>query len=438
MPLIYPTFWHRFEFPALFGIAGISVILTFSLIHNAFPIFKHVLIEDYVPFIIMLFTLYTLSHGIHINIKAKPSTINNVIFLGICSFFASVIGTTGASMLFLRPFIAMNNSRKNKAHLIIFFIFLVANIGGLLSPLGDPPLLLGYLHGVDFFWCAQNLSGVWTFYVISCLGILYFIDRFIMKKEEDRHLAEARSIHEQFEGATMAKNHNISNISNNQPNDSSYGTTSKLFEDEGFCKRAIVHTNEQFSIKITGFLNIFLVILTVFVLFFDFNMIFKNILLLVFCGISLRNHKGPKIDFAPFKEVALTFFVIFVVIAPVVFMLTQLSDEISKHMSGATSYFWSCGIASSFLDNAPSYFLLFNMAGGKANELMFGYPDILRAISISSVVMGAMTYIGNAPNMMVRSFAIKHGFKMPSFLGYMLWSFAIILPLSLIVSMLFL
>ncbi|MDR2074924.1 MAG: sodium:proton antiporter [Holosporales bacterium] len=390
MPLICPSFWHRLEISALFGIAAISVVLTFSLIHNAFPIFKHVLTEDYVPFIIMLFTLYTLSHGIHINIKAQPSTVNNVIFLGVCSFFASVIGTTGASMLFLRPFIAMNNSRKNKAHLIIFFIFLVANIGGLLSPLGDPPLLLGYLHGVDFFWCAKNLSGIWVFYVFSCLSILYFIDHFIMKREKDRHLAEALSIH------------------------------------------------EQFSIKITGFLNIFLVILTVFVLFFDFNMILKNALLLVFCGISLRNHKGPKIDFAPFKEVALTFFVIFVVIAPVVFKLTQLSGEISKYMSGATSYFWACGTASSFLDNAPSYFLLFNMAGGKANELMFGYPDILRAISISSVVMGAMTYIGNAPNMMVRSFAIKHGFKMPSFLGYMLWSFGIILPLSLIVSMLFL
>jgi Na+/H+ antiporter NhaD/arsenite permease-like protein len=167
-------------------------------------------------------------------------------------------------------------------------------------------------------------------------------------------------------------------------------------------------------------------------------MVFKNVLLLVFCGISLRNHRGPRIDFAPFKEVALTFLVIFVVIAPVVFMLTNLSGEISKYMKGAVSYFWACGTASSFLDNAPSYFLAFNMAGGKANELMFVYTDILRAISISSVIMGAMTYIGNAPNMMVRSFAIKHGFKMPSFLGYMLWSFAIILPLSLIVSMLFL
>jgi Na+/H+ antiporter NhaD/arsenite permease-like protein len=384
MPLIASNFWHRFEIPTLFGIATISVVLTFSLIYNSFPIFKHVLIEDYIPFIIMLFVLYTLSHGIHIDIKAQPSTMNNVVFLGVCSFFASVIGTTGASMLFLRPFIAMNRTRKNKVHLIIFFIFLVANIGGLLSPLGDPPLLLGYLHGVDFFWCAKNLSGVWMFYTLSCLGILSFIDHLIAKKEKN------------------------------------------------------LHTDERFSIKITGVLNIFLVVLTVFVLFFDFNMAFKNILLLTFCGISLKNHKGPKIDFAPFKEVAITFFVIFVVIAPVVFMLTQLSDEIGRHMKGALSYFWACGGASSFLDNAPSYFLAFNMAGGKANELMFAHPDILRAISISSVVMGTMTYIGNAPNMMVRSFALKHGFKMPSFLGYMLWSFAIILPLSLIVSLLFL
>lgn len=406
MPLIAKKFWQKNETIIFSILSVISIISVYSLISDANNLLKHVLIDDYLPFIIMLFTLYMLSHGIHIKLNASSDTLSNIIFLGSCSLFSSVIGTTGASMLFLRPFLEMNKEREHKSHLLIFFIFLISNIGGLLSPLGDPPLLLGYLHGIDFLWEIKNLFFYWLFYIAVCFLIFYFIDTYFLKKENN---------------------------------------VGKLI-------------NRKFSIRIKGWINIALIILTVFVLFFDFKninlktyfcdcivpgMCIKNIILLLFCFISYikGRNTGEKIDFDPFKEVARTFLVIFVVISPVLFILNRNSDAIHKYIidisngsDGCSVFFWLCALASSFLDNAPSYLLFFNMAGGNSEELMYIYPNILKAISISSVVMGAMTYIGNAPNMMVKSIADKKKIKMPSFIGYIIWSSLIILPISFIVS----
>lgn len=445
LPLLAPNFWNKSEKKFLSGIAIISTIITYFYIKNANEIMEHILIRDYIPFIIMLFTLYVMSNGIDIKIETTPSTLNNIIFLGISSVFSSLIGTTGASMLLLKPFININKERKIKTHLIIFFIFMVSNIGGLLTPLGDPPLLLGYLNGIDFFWCLKNLGGMWLFYIATCLSILAIIDHLIISKEKNT----------------------IKNI--------------------------------PFKIKIDGILNITLVLITVITLSSNINICLKNSMLLSFCVFSLTKFRKPKmtentlkkitallilvfiflftrkllkinfigidlillssiaimfikknhnhndsakIDLEPFKEVAITFFVIFIVMAPVNFLLNQFSDNIQKYIMemgnpnnyGATVYFWLCGIASSFLDNAPSYLLFFNIAGGNSHELMSTHTDILKAISTGSVVMGAMTYIGNAPNMMVKSVATKYKIGMPSFIAYIGWSIIIILPLSLIAS----
>lgn len=407
MPLIAPKFWHKNETKIFLVISAISIVSIYGILSKANHILKDAIIDDYLPFIIMLFTLYLLSHGIHIKLKSGSNTKANIIFLGCCSLFSSIIGTTGASMLFLRPFLEMNKDRYYKTHLMIFFIFLVSNIGGLLTPLGDPPLLLGYLHGIDFSWEFKNIFFYWFSYILICLLILYVIDRIMLKKEETKHHLIKR----------------------------------------------------KFSIEIGGWLNIVLIFLTVFVLFFDFKDInvnipcacncvvphicIKNVILLIFCAISLYKGRenNEKIDFAPFKEVARTFLVIFIAIAPVLFILNENSDAIHGYITdmsnggdGSIVYFWLCSVASSFLDNAPSYLLFFNMAGGDPEELMNIYPNVLKAISISSVVMGAMTYIGNAPNMMVKSIADKKGIKMPSFIGYIGWSSLIILPISLIVS----
>ncbi len=401
MPLISHKFWSKYEIPTLSFLATISAILTFSSIRNAELIFEHTIVEDYIPFIIMLFTLYVLANGIHIKINATANTLNNAIFIGLCSVFASFIGTTGASMLCLKPFLHMNRERKHQSHLIIFFIFLVSNIGGLLSPLGDPPLLLGYLHGIKFFWPLNNLFSTWLFYIIACLSIFAIIDQLILRKREDS--LKTRKV----------------------------------------------------SVEISGKFNIFFILLTVFILFIDIHfsiyifsirispMCFKNLILLTFCVLSIRNSSKHKLDLAPFKEVAFTFLIIFIVISPVIFILNQYSDGIHKFIIdmgtsdnyGANVYFWLCGLASSFLDNAPSYLLFFNMVGESAESLMYIYTQVLKAISISSVVMGSITYIGNAPNMLVLSVAMKHGIKMPSFIGYMGWSLAIILPLSFIITL---
>ena len=375
MPLIAPKFWHKNEGAVFAIVSAISIVALYSLLPEANHILKDALIDDYIPFIIMLFTLYALSHGIHIKLRASSNTLSNVVFLACCSLFSSVIGTTGASMLYL----------------VIFFIFLVSNIGGLLTPLGDPPLLLGYLHGIDFFWELRNLFPYWLSYLVVCLVILYVVDKIILRKDKTELASERRKV----------------------------------------------------SITIGGYLNIGLIIATVFVLAFEINIYQKDVLLLSFCGLSFyRNRQiGEKIDYAPFFEVARTFLVIFIVLAPVLFILNNHSDSIHKYIlsisngkDGAMVYFWLCSLASSFLDNAPSYLLFFNMAGGNPEELMYVYPNILTAISISSVVMGSMTYIGNAPNMMVKSIATRKGIAMPSFLGYVLWSVAIILPLSYIVA----
>lgn len=395
MPILCERFWKKYEVLILFGVSILSITESFLLLDSTKTILYHSLVQDYIPFIVMLFTLYTLSNGINIQITVPPTPLNNVLYIMCCGLFSSIIGTTGASMLFLKPFLSINQERKHKSHLIVFFIFIVSNIGGVLTPLGDPPLLLGYLYGVDFFWCAKNLSVEWAVYMVSCAVILLVIDHIKFKKEN-------------------------------------------------------IQIENTFFIKIKGINNIVFLLITVFVLFINIGdtvgdnipvIFLKNIILLGLCGISLC-HKKKKMDFKAFKEVAITFLVIFTVIAPVIFLLENNVDTIKKcifdlgsNVLPSTIYFWMCGIASSFLDNAPSYLLFFNMAGGNAQELMTVFPELLKAISLSAVVMGSITYIGNAPNMMVRSIAVSQGVKMPSFVGYMCWSLCIILPLSIIITM---
>jgi Na+/H+ antiporter NhaD/arsenite permease-like protein len=261
-----------------------------------------------------------------------------------------------------------------------------------MTPLGDPPLLIGHLKGIDFLWEIENLYPHWLMYMSLCLAALYFIDK--------RKLAT-----------------------------------------EG-CSREY-ETIEGRPIEISGMLNIFMILMTVAILFVDvIDVLLRSILLTVICIISIINGKrsGRLLDLGPFREVAVTFLVIFIVITPVLYSLEVNSNAIhtkiaewSNTIDESTIYFMMCGLASSFLDNAPSYLLFFNMAGGNVQELMTTSSGILKAISVSAVVMGSMTYIGNAPNMMVTSIAQKAGVKMPSFIGYMGWSLAIILPISLVI-----
>jgi Na+/H+ antiporter NhaD/arsenite permease-like protein len=398
-PLIAPNFWHKYEI-SIFVLFLLASSLSFSFVTDqAFGVMRSVVFDEYIPFILTLLVLYVLSQGIHVEVKVHPSTVANLIFLGCGSVFASLIGTTGSSMLLLRPFLEMNKTRKHKAYLVVFFIFLVSNIGGLLTPLGDPPLLIGYLKGVDFLWELKHLFPHWAIYVGLCLSILYFVDRNAMRIDPEKQIAS------------------------------------------GVNKPKILH--------ISGKVDMFLLFITLLLLYIDtIAASMRCLVLSLICAYSMYNGKCLKrsVDLSPFREVAITFFVIFIAMAPVLFVLNTNSNAIHESiakwsskggMSESVVYFVLCSLVSSFLDNAPSYLLFFNMAGGDAQTLMTTSSEILKAISVSSVVMGSMTYIGNAPNLMVRAIAKREGIEMPSFIGYMLWSSMVILPISVFILLIF-
>jgi Na+/H+ antiporter NhaD/arsenite permease-like protein len=291
----------------------------------------------------------------------------------------------------------------------MFFIFMMANIGGMLTPLGDAPILLGYLHGVDFGWSLVKLFPVWFVSIAMCITCFYFIDKFFLRREGERIDAEA------------------------------------VRWNDGKSSRRV-------SISVSGWKDVALLSLTVVTLFVEFqdvmigsisipHMFIRNVLLIAFTVISLLTGKCDKIDFSPFSEVAKTFLVIFITIAPVISILNTNSDRVHTFLMQMTTradvasvYFWMCSVTSAFLDNAPSYLLFFNIAGGDADVLMRTYPSILASISAGSVIMGAVTYIGNAPNLIVRSMAEKRGIKMPSFIKYMAWACAIIIPIGAVLT----
>ena len=410
LPLILPKFWEKYEIRLLSTISLLSFIADLTYIPHPSRLINHAVLQDYLPFIIMLFTLYTLSNGINIKIDAKPSTLGNIIFLVIGGAMSSLIGTTGSAMLLIKPFLVFNRKRKVKQHLIIFFIIIIANIGGLLTPLGDPPLLLGYLNGIDFAWLLKHMYKYWFFYILLCLSIFYVIDTIVLSKDKN-------------------------------------------------AREEIKSNNTAVSISIDGILNIILLILTALILFVNLNLkiniggievssiYIKDSILLLFSGLSLRLHNKniEEINFKPFIEVARTFLVIFIVLAPVLYVMRHNSDSIHKFLDSIsndgknipTAYFLLCSVASAFLDNAPSYLLFFKMSGCTAKELMTTNAQILTAISVSSVVMGSLSYIGNAPNMMIKNIAVNNKIKMPSFVAYCLYSSLIIIPISYILIKIF-
>ncbi|RZI46756.1 sodium:proton antiporter [Candidatus Finniella inopinata] len=417
-PYAIPRLWHQFESKILFALAvssmvGLGLVIGFS---TAIHELAHVLIQDYVPFVILLSSLYVVTTGLHVDLKTKSTPFKNTAFLAIGSLLASVVGTTGASMILLRPFITMNSDRHYKTHSIIFFIFLVANIGGCLTPIGDPPLFLGYLNGVDFFWTLQTLAQPFMVTIAILLGCYFLLDSYFLGRE------------------TPALEH--SKVPGN------FGLTGKInlllllvligvIAGSGVCTRCY---DDLPTILIMGQTVSLVQILT------NASLIILACLSYLLTPKHIR-HK-QHFSWSPIREVTLLFAVIFVTIIPVNLMLQAgLSGPLHQVLSlthgssPALIYFWLTGLFSAFLDNAPTYLLFFKMAGGDAQNLMTSQAPLLMAISLGSVFMGAITYIGNAPNLMVRTLAKQSGIAMPGFLGYMVWSCVILLPLFLGVSL---
>ena len=421
MPLFTPHFWHH-HFPKVSAFWALALALPFLYFFKSVAVYEiaHIFIIDYIPFIILLWALFTVSGGIYVKGSLKGTPAVNTIILLIGTILASVIGTTGASMLMIRPILRSNAWRVHKVHTIVFFIFLVSNIGGSLTPLGDPPLFLGFLHGVPFFWTMNILPQM--AFASALLLVLYFVmDTYFYKKEIMTNIPDIDPEPLRIEGK------------------------------RNFIFLAGIIGAVLFSgtIKL-GDVNIFGIHQSIENLIKDVILIIMGSLSLVFTRQEVR--KGNEFSWAPILEVAYLFAGIFMTIIPALAILKAGEQGalawLIKSVDTPAHYFWAAGTLSSFLDNAPTYLTFFNSALGKfypgvpeaqavASLIVEKIPH-LAAISAGAVFMGANTYIGNAPNFMVKSIAEEAGVKMPSFFGYMFkYSIPILVVLFIIITFIF-
>ena len=421
-PLVAPLFWHHhFGKVSLFW--AVSLIGPFLLkegLEITLYELLHVAFLEYIPFIILLLALFTISGGVRLTgtLVGTPSVNTLIILIG--TILASWMGTTGAAMLLIRPLIRANAHRKHKVHVIVFFIFLVANIGGSLTPLGDPPLFLGFLKGVDFFWTTTAMLKPMAFMVICLLILFYVFDKYYFGRE-----------------LTLETNLN--------------GESHKLGLEGSF--NLLLLLGVIGGVLLSGFWDGKGIYYDVYHIRLELQNLVRDGLLLglTYASWILTSREiriANDYTWFPIIEVAKLFAGIFVTIIPAIAILKAgthgaLASVVSSVSNGDGSpidfmYFWATGILSSFLDNAPTYLVFFNTAGGNATTLMGDLPNTLLAISAGAVFMGANTYIGNAPNFMVKSISEASGIEMPSFFGYFIkWAVPILFPLFILVSFLF-
>ncbi len=419
LPLLTPSLWHH-HFGKISAFWALCFILPFAL-RDGSGATAHVLLEvalhEYIPFIILLLALFTVAGGVRItgNLNGSPSLNTAMLLVG--TVIASWMGTTGASMLLIRPLIRANDNRKHNVHVVVFFIFLVSNIGGSLTPLGDPPLFLGFLKGVDFFWTTSHLFMPTLVSTVVLLGLFYVIDSYYFRKE----------------GIVPA------DPTPDSPIGMQGGVNLVLLA-------AIVLAVLMSGTWKPG------VTFSIFGVDVELQNLARDIALLAITFASLKlteaeTRSGNGFSWGPILEVAKLFAGIFITIIPAIAILRAGKDgalaglvALASNPDGTPNnamYFWLAGSLSSFLDNAPTYLVFFNMASGDAATLMGPLGATLAAISAGAVFMGANSYIGNAPNFMVKAIAEEMNVKMPSFFGYMAWSCCILLPLFGLLTLLF-
>jgi Na+/H+ antiporter NhaD/arsenite permease-like protein len=421
-PLILPDFWHH-HFGKISAFWAATLGIPFLIVFKGDALYEilHIILADYVPFIILLWSLYTVSGGILLRGTLRGTPIVNLTMLIIGTLLASWMGTTGAAMLLIRPFLRANNYRKNRTFMVVFFIFLVANVGGSLTPLGDPPLFLGFLHGVSFFWTFKILPHMLM--VVIILLVIYFILDTYHYRKEGVSAPKEESVKEplKLEGI-----HNFLFLG---------GIVGAVLMsgivDWGEVNTLGIHRSIQDWVR-------------------DGLLILMGVLSLVATPIQIRDDN----DFTwfPIIEVAYLFIGIFITMIPCLLILKAGSDGALAFLTtGVTQpvhYFWVTGGLSSFLDNAPTYLTFFNSALGaffpgmseaQAVPLLMTEKAIyLKAISAGAVFFGACSYIGNAPNFMVRSISEEAGTPMPSFFGYILkYALIFLVPVFVIVTFVF-
>jgi Na+/H+ antiporter NhaD/arsenite permease-like protein len=416
MPLVAAEFWHRHYGKVAAGWAALFLI-PFAVRFGPGPALHEVLsvaLTEYLPFILLVTALYVVAGGIEIGGKLSGSPWMNAALLAVGTGLASWIGTTGAAMLLIRPLLRANAARKRRAHIVVFFIILVGNIGGALTPLGDPPLFLGFLNGVDFFWTVQALALPTTLATLLLLALYLAID-VVLYRREGRAVTAIRYRRR----LTIDGHFNFLLIG---------GVIGAVLLS------GLWHSGRTLSI---GGIAV------------SFENLAREAILLTMIGLSwwvtpraIRARNA--FTWAPVLEVAKLFGAIFLTIVPVMAILSVGTGgalapvvHVVERAEGPNNlaYFWVTGLLSSVLDNAPTYLIFFKAAGGDADRLMAGGGATLRAISAGAVFMGALSYIGNAPNLMIRAIAEEQGVRMPNFIGYLAFAALVLLPVFLILSL---
>jgi Na+/H+ antiporter NhaD/arsenite permease-like protein len=420
LPLLAMRVWHH-HYGKITAAWALAFFVPFVLTYGpglAAASFAHALLAEYIPFIVLLTALFTVAGGIYIRGNLHGSPALNTLLLAIGAVLASFMGTTGASMLLIRPLVRANDNRRHKAHVVVFFIFIVSNIGGSLTPLGDPPLFLGFLKGVDFFWTLRHILPETSFMLVSLLALFFVLDSWYYGREgvlpvdptpDNQRLGFDGSVNFALLAVVVA-----------------------LVLMSGLWQSEIAFDVMGTAVPLPSLVR-------------DIGLVVVTVLSLKLTAAKV--HADNQFSWGPMVEVAKLFAGIFLTIIPVIAMLRAGVDgpfgAVVRAVTGPDGqplpamYFWATGLLSSFLDNAPTYLVFFNTAGGDAQQLMTTLAPTLAAISAGAVFMGANSYIGNAPNLMVKAIAEERGVAMPSFFGYMAWSCAVLLPLFAVVTVLF-
>ncbi len=416
-PLLFPKIWHRHYGKIALGWSalGLAALAVAYGVPAAAAALVHALLAEYLSFIVLLFALYVVAGGILVTGSLRGTPSVNLALLGAGTLMASFVGTTGAAMILIRPLLRANETRVHKVHIVVFFIILVANVGGALTPLGDPPLFVGFLRGVDFFWTAQHLWLQTLIVALPVMAMFFAVDHWLYRRET------------------------------HSPN-----------------------SGEKMRLALRGRINLALIALIIAAILgsaawkpgiaFDvygtkvaLENLARDAALIAIALLSLwltpDEHRAANgFTWEPIREVAKLFAGIFVTIIPVLAMLDAgRSGAFAWLLRAITepdgapreaAYFWLTGGLSAFLDNAPTYLVFFELAGGDAQALMGPLAGTLAAISMGAVYMGALSYIGNAPNFMVYAIAQERGVKMPSFFGYTMWAGLILIPLFVLLTLL--
>jgi Na+/H+ antiporter NhaD/arsenite permease-like protein len=419
-PLLFRRFWHHHYGKLAFVWATLTLAPLAALhgVDTALAGLSHALLDDYLGFIAILFALYVVAGGILVSGTLRGTPLTNAATLAFGTLIASVVGTTGAAMILIRPLLRANAARLHNVHVVVFFIFLVGNIGGALSPLGDPPLFIGFLNGIDFFWPTKNLWQPTAVVAVCVLALFVGVDLWFFQKDKRAAPVETAA-------SEPLRVHGLVNLA------------LLVVIIDAVIASALWKPSVSFTVYGTAL---------------ELQDLARDAVLVLSALASLwltpeEHREANGFSWEPIREVALLFAGIFVCAVPILAALQAgrqgafawLLDAVtandgSPHLA---AYLWLTGILSAILDNAPTYLVFFKLAGGNPAELMGPLAPTLAAISMGAVYMGALTYIGNAPNFMIYAIAAERGVKMPSFFGFMVWSAVVLMPVFALVTYVF-